>query len=257
MRTSSEPARASATICAAVDCGIGGIGVGHALDDDRRAAPHANTADVDPRASRDAMSVAASWGRCDRNQHRAVDGLIRGWTVRDAAPEARASRSRCACSGVRSIGRPSSTTLTALALPTRKRERQLAAERVLRLRPASSCEISTSPCLSRTSTQAWPANSSSRRPSARPSPVHRRSDGRRATGALRGVAPRWPHPSLRRRTGRVGEVRASDGIAGPGRTELRRISASLDARPGAFGPPRAGAAVAVDRGGTAGRRRDV
>ena len=38
MRTSSEPARASAATCCAVALDVGGVGVGHRLDDDRRAA---------------------------------------------------------------------------------------------------------------------------------------------------------------------------------------------------------------------------
>ena len=46
-RTSSEPARASAATCSMVPCDVGGVGVGHRLDDDGNFPADANVADVD------------------------------------------------------------------------------------------------------------------------------------------------------------------------------------------------------------------
>ena len=48
-RTSSEPAWASAATWSAVAVRVGGVGVGHRLDDDRMAAPDQDAADVDGR----------------------------------------------------------------------------------------------------------------------------------------------------------------------------------------------------------------
>ena len=47
MRTSSEPARASAATCCAVAFDVGGVGIGHRLHDDRRAAADHDAADID------------------------------------------------------------------------------------------------------------------------------------------------------------------------------------------------------------------
>ena len=47
MRTISEPARASAATCRDGRIDVGGVGVGHRLHDDRRAAADLHIADVD------------------------------------------------------------------------------------------------------------------------------------------------------------------------------------------------------------------
>ncbi len=47
IRTSSEPARASAATWRAVPSTIGGVGVGHRLDDDGRIAADDDAADID------------------------------------------------------------------------------------------------------------------------------------------------------------------------------------------------------------------
>ena len=46
MRTISEPARASAATCCAVPFDVGGVGVGHRLHDDGRAAADLHIADA-------------------------------------------------------------------------------------------------------------------------------------------------------------------------------------------------------------------
>ena len=84
MRTSSEPARASASTCRAVACSVRGVGVGHRLHDDGRTAADQHVAD--PHRARSFFSSQSSLEREPRDFYASVRLQIdRAIVVSDAS----------------------------------------------------------------------------------------------------------------------------------------------------------------------------